>query len=100
VATPANAGAGAAAIASGVPGVQADHASTSADWLALLVDEVERRLESGQLELMEALARDFEAAVIGTALRFTHGRRIEAASKLGVGRNTITRKIQDLGLED
>ncbi len=100
VATPANAGAGAAANASGVPGVHADHASTSADWLALLVDEVERRLESGQLELMEALARDFEAAVIGTALRFTHGRRIEAASKLGVGRNTITRKIQDLGLED
>ena len=30
----------------------------------------------------------------------TRGRRIEAAQKLGIGRNTITRKIQELGLED
>jgi two-component system nitrogen regulation response regulator GlnG len=97
---PVNAGVIAAANASGAPGTSADDPSVAPDWLALLVDEVERRLESGQRELMDALARDFEAAVIGTALRFTHGRRIEAASKLGVGRNTITRKIQDLGLED
>jgi two-component system nitrogen regulation response regulator GlnG len=48
---------------------------------------------------MDRLAREFEAAVIRTALRHTHGRRIEAATKLGVGRNTITRKIQDLGLD-
>jgi two-component system nitrogen regulation response regulator GlnG len=49
---------------------------------------------------MDELGRQFEAAVIRTALKHTHGRRIEAASKLGVGRNTITRKIQELGLED
>jgi two-component system nitrogen regulation response regulator GlnG len=49
---------------------------------------------------MDQLSRQFEVAVIGTALRHTHGRRIEAAAKLGIGRNTITRKIQDLGLED
>jgi two-component system nitrogen regulation response regulator GlnG len=35
-----------------------------------------------------------------TALEATRGRRIEAAQKLGIGRNTITRKIQDLGLDD
>ena len=40
------------------------------------------------------------ATVIGTALRLTHGRRIEAATKLGLGRNTITRKIQELKLEE
>jgi two-component system nitrogen regulation response regulator GlnG len=51
-------------------------------------------------DVMGALTRDFEAAVIRTALRHTHGRRIDAATRLGVGRNTITRKIQDLGLED
>jgi len=72
----------------------------TADWLALLVDEVSRRLASGEREVMDQLVRQFEAAVIRTALRHTHGRRIEAASKLGVGRNTITRKIQELGLED
>jgi two-component system nitrogen regulation response regulator GlnG len=33
------------------------------------------------------------------ALRQTRGRRIEAALRLGIGRNTITRKIKDLGLD-
>jgi two-component system nitrogen regulation response regulator GlnG len=72
----------------------------ASDWLALLVDEVGRRLAAGEREVMDELGRQFEAAVIRTALKHTHGRRIEAASKLGVGRNTITRKIQELGLED
>jgi two-component system nitrogen regulation response regulator GlnG len=72
----------------------------ASDWLALLVDEVTRRLAAGEREVMDELGRQFEAAVIRTALKHTHGRRIEAASKLGVGRNTITRKIQELGLED
>jgi two-component system nitrogen regulation response regulator GlnG len=70
------------------------------DWVATLIADVGRRLGAGERDLMDQLARQFEAAVIGTALRHTHGRRIEAAAKLGVGRNTITRKIQDLGLED
>jgi two-component system nitrogen regulation response regulator GlnG len=72
----------------------------AADWLAMLVGEVERRLRGGETEVMNALTREYEAAVIRTALRITHGRRIEAATRLGVGRNTITRKIQELGLED
>jgi len=80
---------------------QAPVASAPArDWRALLIDEVERRLAEGQTDVMTALARDFEGALIRTALRHTRGRRIEAALKLGVGRNTITRKIQELGLED
>ena len=70
------------------------------DWVAQLTAEVERRLQAGVPDLMEALTRDFEAAVIRTALKHTHGRRIDAATRLGVGRNTITRKIQDLRLED
>ncbi|MFN9029193.1 MAG: nitrogen regulation protein NR(I) [Betaproteobacteria bacterium] len=70
------------------------------DWLQQLVREVARRLMSGEGDVMDRLSREFEAAVIRTALRHTHGRRIEAATKLGVGRNTITRKIQELGLED
>jgi two-component system, NtrC family, nitrogen regulation response regulator GlnG len=70
------------------------------DWTAALVAEVERRLQSGVPDVMDTLARDFEAAVIRTALRHTHGRRIDAATRLGVGRNTITRKIQELQLDD
>jgi two-component system nitrogen regulation response regulator GlnG len=72
----------------------------TADWLAPLTAEVERRLQAGIPDVMDALTRDFEAAVIRAALKHTHGRRIDAATRLGVGRNTITRKIQDLGLED
>ncbi|NBO75893.1 MAG: nitrogen regulation protein NR(I), partial [Betaproteobacteria bacterium] len=51
-------------------------------------------------EVWDALSRRFESQLIRTALEVTKGRRIEAAQKLGIGRNTITRKIQDLGLED
>jgi two-component system, NtrC family, nitrogen regulation response regulator GlnG len=69
------------------------------DWLGPLASEVERRLRSGEPHLMDALTRVFEATVIATALRHTHGRRIDAASRLGVGRNTVTRKIQELGLD-
>jgi len=47
----------------------------------------------------EELTRRFESRLILTALQNTRGRRIEAAHKLGIGRNTITRKIQELGLE-
>jgi two-component system, NtrC family, nitrogen regulation response regulator GlnG len=38
--------------------------------------------------------------MIKKALQHTDGRRIEAATQLGMGRNTLTRKIQELGIED
>jgi two-component system nitrogen regulation response regulator GlnG len=75
-------------------------AGAGGDWTSALIAEVERRLQAGMPEVMDGLTRDFEAAVIRTALRHTHGRRIDAATRLGVGRNTITRKIQELRLED
>jgi two-component system nitrogen regulation response regulator GlnG len=99
-AVPAIAGAAATPVDAPAPGSTAAHAVNAADWLAMLVAEVERRLRGGETEVMNALTRQYEAAVIRTALRITHGRRIEAATRLGVGRNTITRKIQELGLED
>jgi len=40
-----------------------------------------------------------DGSLIRTALAATHGRRMEAAQRLGIGRNTITRKIQELGLD-
>jgi two-component system nitrogen regulation response regulator GlnG len=57
-------------------------------------------LESGRTDVWDELTRRFESRLITTALANTRGRRIEAAQKLGIGRNTITRKIQDLGLDD
>jgi two-component system nitrogen regulation response regulator GlnG len=71
-----------------------------ARWLADLEAEARRRLEAGQPDVWDSLTREFEARMIRTALAITRGRRIEAAQKLGIGRNTITRKIQELGLDD
>jgi two-component system nitrogen regulation response regulator GlnG len=62
--------------------------------------EARRRLDAGETEVWDALTRQFEARLIHTALDLTRGRRIEAAQRLGIGRNTITRKIQELGIED
>lgn len=69
-------------------------------WLADLEREARRRLDAGEREVWDALTRQFEGCLIHTALDLTRGRRIEAAQRLGIGRNTITRKIQELGLDE
>jgi two-component system, NtrC family, nitrogen regulation response regulator GlnG len=69
-------------------------------WLSDLEAEARGLLQAGVPDVWDALTRKFEAQLIHTALEITRGRRIEAAQKLGIGRNTITRKIQELGLDD
>jgi two-component system nitrogen regulation response regulator GlnG len=71
-----------------------------AGWVALLETEAAQMLAAGQPEVMDVLGRQFESALIKTALRHTHGRRNDAAVRLGIGRNTITRKIQELGIDN
>jgi two-component system nitrogen regulation response regulator GlnG len=56
-------------------------------------------LSTDRTDVWDELTRRFESCLIQAALTATRGRRIEAAQKLGIGRNTITRKIQELGLE-
>ncbi|MGN4193554.1 nitrogen regulation protein NR(I) [Burkholderia gladioli] len=68
-------------------------------WEQGLRTEVARLLRENSADVMDELARRFEAAVIREALDFTRGRKVEAAERLGIGRNTITRKIQELHLE-
>jgi two-component system, NtrC family, nitrogen regulation response regulator GlnG len=75
-------------------------AATASDWIGALEAEAERRLARGDTGILDALSRQFERALIARALAKTGGRRIEAANLLGMGRNTITRKIQELGIED
>ncbi|MGE5387030.1 MAG: nitrogen regulation protein NR(I) [Betaproteobacteria bacterium] len=77
----------------------AQSATSLANWEDALETEVDRMLELGQPNLHEALARNFERILISRALVRTGGRRIEAAQALGIGRNTITRKIQELGID-
>ena len=74
--------------------------SAGGGWLGDLEREARSLLDAGSPEVWDQLTRLFEARLIVTALAATRGRRIEAAQKLGIGRNTITRKIQELGLDD
>ena len=75
-------------------------ASAEQNWLLALEREVEQSLGRGEQGIIDQLARDFERTLIVKALQHTGGRRIEAATLLGLGRNTLTRKIQELGLEE
>ncbi len=85
---------GSAGEAAGMPGVPSVES-----WEPILRREVARLLRSASPDVMDQLTRRFETALINEALDFTRGRKVEAASRLGIGRNTITRKIQELGLE-
>jgi two-component system, NtrC family, nitrogen regulation response regulator GlnG len=87
----------AAAVTTALPPVAAAAAVPSMpDWLDDLQREARRLLESGSPDVWDTLTRQFEGRLIDTALDITHGRRIEAAQKLGIGRNTISRKIKEL----
>jgi two-component system nitrogen regulation response regulator GlnG len=73
--------------------------SPDSDWKRALEREVAARLARGETGVADPLTRDFETALIVKALAHTGGRRIEAAGLLGIGRNTLTRKIQELKIE-
>ncbi len=79
---------------------EASSRAASFDWNAALASEADRLLSTVPGEVYEILTRQFEATLIRRALNVTGGRRIDAAQLLGIGRNTITRKIQELGLGD
>ena len=74
-------------------------ATGTEDWAAALGREAELRLHRGETAIMDELTQQFERTLILKALAQTGGRRIEAAQLLGLGRNTLTRKIQELKLE-
>ncbi|WP_024301545.1 nitrogen regulation protein NR(I) [Pseudogulbenkiania sp. MAI-1] len=69
------------------------------DWMKGLADEVARRLRAGEIGIIDDLTRRFEETCIRSGLAHTGGRKVEAAHLLGWGRNTLTRKIQELGME-
>ena len=70
------------------------------NWRELLDREVGYQLALGKHGILDELIRDFERVLITRALQHTGGRRIEAATLLGWGRNTLTRKIQELKLDE
>ena len=87
------------AAAEGLPG-NADNAGTAPiTWEHALGQWAGNALRQGQGDLLQQALPAFERIMITTALRHTAGGRRDAAQLLGWGRNTLTRKIKELGLE-
>ncbi len=74
--------------------------SGATSWQEALGSEVTDALNRGEHEILEIRTQEFERILITKALQHTGGRRIEAATQLGMGRNTLTRKIQELGIDE
>jgi two-component system nitrogen regulation response regulator GlnG len=75
-------------------------AGSPRNWQDSLLRDAQYRLERGEPAVMATLTRQFEKILLQSALDASRGRRVEAASRLGIGRNTITRKLRELGIED
>jgi len=78
---------------------QDQRALTTESWVSALEREAELALNRGEQSIIHEMSRQFERALILKALAHTGGRRIEASHLLGMGRNTLTRKIQELEIE-
>jgi two-component system nitrogen regulation response regulator GlnG len=77
-----------------------DGERTEARWDQALDRELAQALKGGERNVGERLQREFERTLIRRALVHTGGHRMEAAAWLGWGRNTLTRRIQELGMDD
>jgi two-component system nitrogen regulation response regulator GlnG len=69
------------------------------DWHEALDRELAQALAQGEKSVGDRLEREFERTLILRALAHTGGHRMEAAQRLGWGRNTLTRRIQELGID-
>ncbi|MGI9130466.1 MAG: nitrogen regulation protein NR(I) [Candidatus Methylopumilus sp.] len=72
----------------------------STDWRDAFKKEVQLALNKNQKDILTRLNQTFEKILIEEALHYTKGRRIEAAVMLGLGRNTLTRKVKELKIEE
>jgi two-component system nitrogen regulation response regulator GlnG len=71
---------------------------TDSGWESLLQQDIQQRLEKGETRILDQLTPLFESIALQAALQKTQGKKKEAADLLGWGRNTLTRKMHDLGL--
>ena len=78
---------------------QPQDAAPAANWEQALRQWADQALTRGQSSLLDNAVPAFERIMIETALKHTAGRRRDAALLLGWGRNTLTRKIKELGMK-
>jgi two-component system nitrogen regulation response regulator GlnG len=79
---------------------QAGEGVVASNWQDSLRRWAEQSLAQGDESILEQATPAFERVMIETALRKTGGRKQDAAKLLGWGRNTLTRKIKELGMEE
>jgi two-component system nitrogen regulation response regulator GlnG len=77
----------------------ASAADSEGNWQQALDRELAQALARGERSVADRLEKEFERTLIVRALAHTGGHRMEAAQWLGWGRNTLTRKIQELKLD-
>ena len=80
----------------GTPGA----ATLRDEWTRQLTQWAEQRLQAGETRLLDDALPEFERTLIRAALHQARGGRQEAARLLGWGRNTLTRKLKELGMDD
>jgi len=78
------------------PGEQ-QSSSVADDWQTPLRRWAQQQLSQGETEILKNAAKSFEKTLLDCALEATHGRKQDAARLLGWGRNTLTRKLKELG---
>lgn len=79
---------------------QEEKATTSNNWEQALRNWSDQQLAQGKKAILDEAVPVFERIMIETALKHTAGRRRDASILLGWGRNTLTRKIKELGMEE
>lgn len=77
-----------------------DPARLQDEWTRQLTNWAEKRLAAGETPLLDDAMPEFERTLIRAALRKAEGGRQEAAKLLGWGRNTLTRKLKELAMDD
>ncbi len=83
-----------------VPFPEAQHPEMRSDsWVDLLGRAARERLMRNEPAVMSTLLKEFETTLLTAALDYSRGRRAEAAQRLGIGRNTLTRKCRELGMD-
>jgi two-component system nitrogen regulation response regulator GlnG len=75
-------------------------ALAESDWENRLRLAIEQRLARGEAGIFDTVNPNFERILIEAALKATGGHKQDAARKLGWGRNTLTRKLKELGMQD
>ncbi len=73
--------------------------SVTGDWETQLRFWARQQLAHGEKNILAGATRIFQRALLESALEATNGRKQEAAGLLGWGRNTLTRKLKELGID-